>query len=158
VVEAQRRYAAADPDGYGVTHYARRLVSSDGKKDGLYWPASPAQPASPLEALAALAAAQGYARSAAGAPQPYHGYQFRILTAQGKNASGGARDYLVKDQLIGGFAVVAYPAKYGVSGFMTFIVNQDGVIHEKNLGAASSSAAASMTRYDPDPSWRQVQP
>jgi hypothetical protein len=158
VVEAQRKYAATDPDGNGVAGYARRFISSDGKKDGLYWPASPAQAASPLEALAALAAAQGYARKASAAPPPFHGYHYRILTAQGKAAPGGTRDYLVNDQLTGGFAVVAYPAKYGVSGFMTFVVNQDGVIYEKNLGVATASAAATMSRYNPDSTWKRAQP
>ena len=158
VVEAQRKYAATDPDGNGVADYARKLVSSDGKKDGLYWPASPAQAASPLEALAALAAAQGYTRKASVAPQPFHGYQYRILTAQGMDAPGSAREFLVKGQLIGGYAVVAYPAKYGVSGFMTFIVNQDGLVYEKNLGTSTASAAAKMSRYNPDSTWTQVKP
>ena len=157
IVAAQRKYAATDPDGNGVADYARRFVSSDGKKDGLYWPASPAQPASPLEALAAMAAAQGYARKASAAPAPFYGYEYRILTAQGEFAPGGAHDYLVKDKLIDGFAVVAYPAKYGVSGFMTFIVNQDGVIHEKNL-ARPRLAAGKMSRYDPDRTWKKAQP
>ena len=156
LVEAQRKYAATDPDGNGIADYARQLISSEGRKDGLYWPANPAQPASPLEALAALAVAQGYSSKAPAAPQAFHGYHYRILTAQGKEAPGGARDYLVKDRLTGGFAVAAYPAKYGVSGFMTFVVNQDGVIYEKNLGVAS--AAASIASYDPDATWRKAQP
>jgi hypothetical protein len=155
VVEAQRKYAAADPDGNGIADYARRFISSERKKDGLYWTASPVQAASPLEALAALAAAQGYSRTASAAPQAFHGYHYRLLTAQGKDAPGGARDYLVKGQLTEGFAVVAYPAKYGASGFMTFIVNQDGVVYEKNLGSAST--AASITLYNPDATWRKAQ-
>jgi hypothetical protein len=158
LVEAQRKYAAADPQGVGAAVYARRLVSSDGKKDGLYWPASPAQTASPLEALAALAVTQGYANKASAAPAPFHGYLYRIVTAQGKDAPGGARDYLVDGKLTGGFAVVAYPVKYGVSGYMTFMVSNDGVVYQKSLGAATASAAGQLSRYNPDGTWQKVQP
>jgi hypothetical protein len=158
LVEAQRRYHGADPDGNGVADYAVRLISSEGRKDGLYWPANPSQPASPLEALAALAVAQGYSSRAGAAPQAFHGYFYRILTAQGKDAPGGARDYRVGDRLTGGFAILAYPAKYGVSGFMSFIVNQDGVIYEKDLGANTGAAAAKMVIYNPNSAWTQVKP
>ncbi len=158
VVEAQRVYKATDPDGNGVADYARRFISSEGKKDGLYWPASPAVPASPLEALASLAAAQGYAHKASATPQPYLGYLYRMLTAQGKDAPGGASSYLAGDKLVGGFAVVAYPVKYGVSGVMTFVVNQDGAVYEKDLGSATASVAGGMTHYNPDKTWRKAQP
>ena len=159
VVDAQREYAVADADRNGYTDYARRFLSSQGKKDGLFWPAKAGEPASPLGPLVAVAAKEGYGKKvAAGAPQPYHGYHYRILAAQGKDAPGGAYDYLVKDKLLGGFAVVAYPAKYGVSGVMTFMVNHDGVVHEKDLGSATASAAGGMTRYNPDRTWKKAQP
>lgn len=159
VVNAQRQYAATDPDGNGIADYAPRFIAREGKKDGLYWPAKPGEAASPLGPLVGLASKEGYGKQAgAGEPGPYRGYLYRILTAQGKDAPGGAQDYLVKGKLTGGFAVVAYPAKYGVSGFMTFIVCRDGVIYQKNLGTATASAAASMTRYNPDKTWNRSQP
>ena len=158
VVEAQRQYAAADAGGHGVPAYARRFLSSEGKKDGLYWPTNPGETASPLGPLADSALEQGYAGKASSSPQPYKGYYYRMLTAQGKDARGGAGDYVVKGQLTRGFAVVAYPVKYGVSGIMTFLVNNDGVIYEKDLGNATASAAGSMTRYDPGTTWRKSQP
>ena len=161
VVDAQREYASGDLDGNGYSDYARKFASSPGKKDGLYWPAEPGKPESPLGPLVATASAEGYgknkASSDAGQRVPYHGYYFRILTGQGKDAAGGAYDYLVGDKLIGGFAVVAWPASYRNSGVTTFLVNHDGVVYEKNLGAQTPSAAAAMTKFDPDTTWRKAQ-
>jgi hypothetical protein len=158
IVDAQREYAADDPDRNGFADYARRFRSSPGKKDGLYWPAEGAQ-ASPLGELVAVASSEGYGKQKAkpGKPAAYHGYHFRILTAQGKNAPGGAYDYVVGGKLLGGFAVVAWPANYGASGVMTFIVSHDGVVHEKDLGAKTAALAAAMTRYNPDSTWRKAQ-
>ena len=159
IVDAQREYAQTDADGNGFSDYARRFRSSPGKKDGLYWPDEAGKPRSPLGELVAVAAAEGYGRKPAKeeGPQAYHGYRYRILTAQGKDAPGGAYDYLVRDKLLGGFAVVAWPASYRVSGVMTFIVNHDGVVYEKDLGPQTASIAGAMTRYNPDSTWRKEQ-
>ena len=156
-VDAQREYAAADMDGNGFADYARRLRSSPGKKDGLYWPDEAGKPQSPLGPLVAEAAAEGYGKGQPGKPQPFHGYHYRLLTSQGKNAPGGAYDYVIGGKLLGGFAVVAYPATYGSSGVMTFVVNHEGVVHEKDLGASTAAVAGALTRYDPDKTWRKAQ-
>ncbi|MCM8596721.1 DUF2950 domain-containing protein [Accumulibacter sp.] len=157
VVDAQREYAAGDLDGNGSYDYARRFISSTGQRDGLYWPVAEGERPSPLGPLVGAAAREGYAARAAGnEPAAYHGYRYRILTAQGKDAPGGAYDYLVGDRLIGGFAVLAYPARYGVSGVMSFIVSHDGTIYQKNLGPASEAVARRMTRFNPDASWRKL--
>jgi len=153
-VDAQREYAEADRDGRG-DQYARKFVSSEGKKDGLYWPAVAGEPDSPLGPLVVNAQAEGYA-ARSGHPQPYHGYLFKILTAQGGNAAGGARDYIVNRRMIGGFALVAAPAEYGNSGVMTFIVNHDGVVFQKDLGPDTSDLVAEMATYNPDSTWSQV--
>jgi hypothetical protein len=158
VVDAQREYAAGDMDGNGFADYARRVRSSPGKKDGLYWPDEAGKPQSPLGPLVAEAASEGYGKGAtSGKPQPYHGYHYRLLTSQGKNAPGGAYDYVIGGKLLGGFAVLAYPASYGTSGVMTFVVNHEGVVYEKDLGKGTAAAAAAMTRFDPDKTWRKVQ-
>lgn len=151
IVDAQRDYASEPRDGAFV-EYAQKFMSSPGKKDGLYWAVAAGAPASPLGPLVAEARAQGYG----GRHTPYHGYFFKLLKSQGPNAPGGERDYVVRGHMIGGFAVVAYPAKWGDSGVMTFIVNQDGVVYEKNLGRTTSRVAAQMKRYDPDSSWKRV--
>jgi hypothetical protein len=156
IVDAQREYASADADGNGLADYAARFVSTPGKKDGLYWETKPGEPPSPLGALAAKAVKQGYGGNRGGESTPYNGYYFRILTGQGASAPGGKYDYLVNGKLFGGFAVLAYPAKYGVSGVMTFVVNHDGVVYEKDLGSATSTAAARMNRFDPDKTWRKA--
>jgi len=153
-VDAQNEYAEADRDGKGV-QYARKLLSSEGKTDGLYWPTVENDPESPFGPLVAEARAEGYKRRAGG-PTPYHGYLFRILTAQGKNAKGGARDYIVGDRMIGGFGLVAAPAEYGNSGVMTFIVNQDGVVYQKDLGPTTTLIGGTMRVFDPDRSWREI--
>ena len=158
IVDAQREYASTDHDGSGVRAFARRLVSSAGAKDGLYWPAGDSEEPSPLGPLAARAVEEGYATSPSGGkPVPYHGYFYRILTGQGEHAKGGAYDYLVDGRMVGGFALVAHPARYGVSGVMTFIVNHDGVVYQKDLGEHTSQLARDMTRFDPDRSWSRVE-
>lgn len=159
IVDAQREYAQSDADGNGFHDYARRFRSSPGKKDGLYWPTESGQPQSPLGELVAVAAKEGYGKQPPKeqGPQAYHGYRYRILSAQGKDAPGGAYDYLVGDKLLGGFAVVAWPAAYRASGVMTFVVNHDGVVYEKDLGPQTASIAGGMTRYNPDPTWRKAQ-
>jgi len=155
IVDAEREYAAQDVDGNGVLEYAPRFASTPGKHDGLYWPANPGEPQSPLGSLLAAAANDGYARSGIRSLAPYHGYFYRILTKQGKDAPGGAYDYFVKGRMIGGFAVVAYPARYGASGVMTLIANQDGVVFEKNLGKNTAAIASKMTTFNPDASWER---
>jgi hypothetical protein len=159
IVDAQRAYAAADPNRDGIINYASKFISTPGKKDGLYWEAKGAEPPSPLGPLIGEASAQGYKlkKGENAKPQPYHGYLFRIITGQGKAASGGAYDYRVKGRLFGGFAVAAYPATYGVSGVKTFIVNHEGVVYEKDLGPGTAAAGAAMTLFNPDKSWQKVE-
>jgi len=149
-VDAQREYASTAGNDSGLHEYAREFVSSSGRKDGLYWPTPEGAKLSPLGALVAKAHAEGYDR------QPYHGYYYRILTAQGPRAQGGAYDYVVKGRMIGGFALVAYPARWGNSGVMTFVVNQDGAVYQKNLGPHTAALAAHMGRFDPDASWQRA--
>ncbi|HEX5628883.1 MAG TPA: DUF2950 domain-containing protein, partial [Usitatibacteraceae bacterium] len=142
IVDAQREYAVADADKNGFNDYAVRFISSPGKKDGLYWPTKAGEPQSPLGPLVAQAVREGYGNKVGtGQPQPYNGYYFRLLKGQGANAPGGKYSYEVRGKLFGGFAVVAYPAKYGVSGVMSFLVNHDGVVYEKDLGASTPSVA-----------------
>jgi hypothetical protein len=157
-VDAQREYAKKDWDGDGVYPYAQKIASTPGKKDGLFWEAKEGEEASPFGPLSARAAQEGYTRKTkSGKPSPYYGYYFKILKAQGKHAPGGAYDYVVKGNMIFGFGLVAYPAKYGSSGIMTFIVNQEGVVYQKDLGKGTAKAAGSMKRYDPDPTWKKVE-
>ena len=158
VVDSQREYAAEDLDGNGYHDYARRFISHKGKKDGLYWPVNTGEPLSPLGPLVGEAAREGYGKKTSGGkPAAYHGYRYRLLTAQGKDAPGGAYSYLVRNKLIGGFAVVAYPAKYGVSGIMTFLVNYDGVVYQKDLGNATESVALGMHSFNPGTGWMKTQ-
>ena len=151
-VDAQNEYAEKDRTGAGPGIYAQRIVSSPARKDGLYWPSDSND--SPLGELAAQASAEGY--KAGSGPQPYHGYYYRILTQQGPNAAGGALHYVVKDKMIGGFALVAYPAEYGNSGIMTFMVNHAGTVYQKDLGERTSAIAKQMTSFDPDQGWKKV--
>lgn len=151
-VDAQREYRELNPEGSAPAHYARLLVSSPGKRDGLYWPATDGAPESPLGPRVGGLAGEGY-QFQSGKLAPYHGYFYRILTAQGRHAQGGAINYLVNGKLYGGFAIVAWPARYGDSGIMTFLVNHDGVVLQKDLGKDSGSLAKAMSRYDPDSSW-----
>ncbi len=154
-VDAQRIYASTDRDGDGVLQYARKLASTPGKRDGLYWTAAPGEEKSPFGPLIAESAAylEGHAVG-----DPYRGYRFRILTRQGKNAPGGAYDYLINGRLIAGFAMVAYPAQWGYSGVMSFIVNQNGKVYQKDLGKDSAALGAKMSAFDPGPGWRPVAP
>jgi len=147
-VDAQREYASKDRNNDGLLEYAQKFTSAKGKQDGLYWPVKPGEPESPIGALVASAHAEGYKR------EPYHGYYYKILKGQGKGAPGGAYSYMAKNRMIGGFALVAFPAQYGNSGIMTFIVNQDGVVYEKNLGPKTSSIARAITAFDPDSTWK----
>jgi hypothetical protein len=156
-VAAQQLYAETGHDGLPAKLYARTLGSDQGKQNGLYWPAERNQPRSPLGDLMALAGEPGKQAGTAGKqPQPFHGYYFKILTAQGPGARGGAKDYIVNGQMSGGFALVAWPAEYDASGVMTFIVNADNDVHEKDLGPETDAAARAMTTYDPDSSWTSV--
>jgi hypothetical protein len=156
-VEAQRAYARAGHDGKPAGRYARRFGSDPGTQNGLYWPARRGESRSPLGVLVAKASGQGYKRVAGEGPSPLHGYYFRILEGQGSAAKGGAAGYVVAGEMTGGFALLAWPAHYGESGVMTFAVNHDGIAHEKDLGAETSTAAAAITRYDPDATWRPVE-
>lgn len=156
VVDAQREYAMLDRDGDGLLEYAEKFASDSGKQNGLYWETKATEEPSPLGEL--MARTEGYfSKDAQGNPQPYHGYYYRMLTAQGKNAAGGAYDFAVKGNVFGGFAVVAYPATYGNSGVMTFIVNHDGVVYQKDLGKDTKKAAQAMKIFDPDQTWAKVQ-
>ena len=156
-VDAQREYAVTQGNVDGLHRYASKFVSAARKKDGLYWPTEDGQPASPLGPLAAKAKEEGYGKSENAAKQPYHGYHYRILTAQGRDAPGGAYGYVVRGKMIGGFALVAYPARWGVSGVMTFIVSHDGVVYQKNLGGRTAAVASKMTRFNPDATWSKAQ-
>ncbi len=154
-VEAQLEYASKDRDGDGILEFAQKIVSDKGKKNGLYWPTKPGEEMSPFGPLIAKAAAEGY-RKGSGKPQPYHGYYFKILTRQGKHAPGGAYDYVVDGNMILGFGMIAYPAKYGVSGIMTFAVNQNGVIYEIDLGPQTADIVNHKVAFDPTKKWRKV--
>ena len=162
-VDAQREYARRDREGGGLMEYAQRFASSPGKKDGLYWEAKEGESSSPLGPLVAQAVKEGYKKSEDGKQVkgqtliPYHGYYYKILKAQGKNAPDGAYDYVIKGKMIGGFAMVAYPAEYGVSGVMTFIVNHEGVVYEKDLGKGTVNLAGAMKKFDPDKTWKKVE-
>jgi hypothetical protein len=153
LVGAQREYASATHDGGNSKHYALKFVSTEGKQDGLYWKTSDNEPPSPIGPLIVSAAGEGYALKQ-GQATPFHGYYYRMLTKQGPAAKGGAKDYLVNGQLTRGFAFVAYPAEYRNSGVMTFIVNQDGVVCEKDLGQDTEKLAAGMNEFNPDKAWR----
>jgi len=149
LVDAEHEYAALDPMKVGVPVYARRLLSSPGRKDGLYWDTAPGEPESPIGPALATAQAQGQG----GTEDGYYGYRFRLLYAQGPDAPGGAYDYLVKDRMIGGFAILAWPIRYGDTGVMTFMVNQDGIVYEQDLGPDTAAKAAAITVYNPDKNW-----
>ncbi len=153
-VAAQREYAAQDRNGDEVLEYAQKIISTPGTRDGLYWSPELDGEISPLGPLVAQAEAQGYTLpSGTAAPQPYHGYFFKILTRQGSAAPGGKYNYVINGHLIAGFALVAWPAAYGQSGIMTFIVNQQGRVYQKDLGPKTAKIAGSLKTYNPDPSW-----
>ena len=157
---AQWDYFLDDWNNDGVQQFAQKFISSPGKKDGLYWPNADGAEPSPLGPLVAYARTEGYQgkRDEAGnvKPTPFHGYYLKILKSQGPNAPGGRYTYLINGRMIGGFALVAYPAVYGSSGVMTFIVNQQGKVYQKNLGPNTEKIAGAMTIYDPDQSWEYV--
>lgn len=155
-VDAQREYATEDRDGDGLFEYAQKFVSTPGKKDGLYWRAKEGEEESPLGDFVARATREGHKKTG-DTPVPYHGYYFKILNAQGKNAPGGAYDYILRGKMIGGFGMVAYPAQYGVSGVMTFIVNHDGIVYEKDLGKDTPKIARVIKLFDPDKTWKRVE-
>jgi hypothetical protein len=153
-VDAQHEYATKDCIGGGKVEFAQRLISTEGKRDGLYWEAKEGEEESPLGPLVARAANEGYANADL---SPFHGYYFKILKAQGKHADGGAYNYIVKGKMILGFALAAYPAEYGNSGVMTFIVNQEGIIYQKNLGKNTKRIAETMKIFDPDKNWKKFE-
>jgi hypothetical protein len=152
LVDAQQEYASEPRDGSATKHFALRFLSAEGKHDGLFWKTSDTEAPSPIGPLIAGAASEGYSGKQ-GDVKPFHGYYYRILTKQGAAAKGGAKDYLANGQLTRGFAFVAYPAEYRNSGVMTFIVNQDGVVYQKDLGQETGKLGAEMTEYNPDKSW-----
>jgi hypothetical protein len=157
IVDAQREYASKDRDGDGVLAYAQKFGSDPGKKNGLYWEAKPGEEQSPLGEMVAKAWLEGYRATSSVSNTPaYHGYYYKILTAQGKNAPGGAYSYLVKNELFGGFAVIAAPAEYGNSGVMTFLVNHDGVLYKKDLGKNTLEIAKKISSFDPDKGWKKI--
>lgn len=157
-VEAQREYSEKDANGDGTMDYAMKLMSEEGKKDGLYWETQEGEEPSPLGPLMAKARNEGYSDKQSNEdPTPYYGYFYKILTAQGPHAPDGACDYVVQGKMIGGFALVAYPAQYGSSGVMTFIVNHDGIVYQKDLGPKTDSLAGAMEKFDPDKTWKKVE-
>jgi hypothetical protein len=156
-VAAQEEYASAPRDGAAPGAYAQKLRSDPGTQNGLYWETEPGAPQSPAGPFLANATAEGYAPTAS-APVPYHGYVFRTLLAQGPAANGGPREYIVDGAQTGGFAALAYPATYGASGVMTFIVNQDGVVWQRDFGDDTTAAATAITQFDPDDAWTPIAP
>jgi hypothetical protein len=156
IVDAAHEYSALDLDGDGIPEYAPQFVSTPGTRNGLYWQTKADEPPSPLGPMLAAATSEGYTDSFSRPLAPYHGYFYKILTKQGKDAPGGAYDYRVKGHMIGGFAVIAYPAEYGVSGIMSFMVNQDGVIYERNLGNRTTAIASKMDTFNPGTNWEKV--
>jgi hypothetical protein len=155
-VKAQRAYADRIASTTGTPKYAEKFRSSPGKMDGLYWPAETGGQPSPFSAFVAEAALEGYNWTGGEGPHPFHGYCFKILTRQGPAAPGGKRNYVSHGEMTGGFALVAYPVRWGESGIMTFIVNQDGVVYQRSLGERTPSIAAAMKEYNPDNRWTEV--
>jgi hypothetical protein len=159
-VKAQREYTLKDWDGDGIFAYAQKLRSDRGKRNGLFWRSAPGEAVSPLGELVAKARVEGYKKEKAvfkeEKPSPFHGYYFKILTGQGKNAPGGKYNYIINGNMVGGFALVAFPSSWGKSGVMTFIVNQQGKVYQKNLGADTLKAAGNMKVYNPDKTWTPV--
>lgn len=155
-VQAQAEYHSNLHDGAATKQYAMKFISDSGKQNGLYWQPAEGQPQSPLGPMAAFATSEGYAVKP-DAHVPFHGYFFRMLLGQSNKAQGGARNYVTDGKMVSGFAFVAYPAEYGNSGIMTFMINQDGVLLEKDLGKTTTQTAAAMTEFDPDEGWTVVQ-
>ena len=157
-VDAQREYALTQGSSNGLHEYATKLVSTPGKKDGLYWRTQAGEPLSPLGPLAAKARQEGYGKRSNAANEPYHGYYYRILSRQGSAAPDGAYHYVIDGKMVAGFALVAYPARWGASGVMTFIVNHDGKVFQKDLGPNTATLAKSMKEYNPDKTWTEARP
>ena len=156
-VQSQVEYGSKGRDGNPSGTYAQRFHSNPGKQDGLYWPVSKGEPESPMGPSVASASAAQHAGQPSESPVPYYGYLYRILTEQGPDAPGGAKSYIVDGKLTGGFALIAYPAQYRASGIMTFIVNQDGVIYQQDLGEQTGDLASKITAYNPESSWEPAQ-
>jgi len=156
LAEAQTEYASDAHDGETAGLFARKILSDTGKQDGLYWATAEGQPESPIGPLVASATEAGYKKDAGGSPIPFHGYYYKVLTGQGTNALGGAKNYLVAGKMTQGFAFLAYPAEYRASGVMTFMINQDGVIVQKDLGPDTAKLASATSEYNPDKTWQEV--
>ena len=156
-VDAQREYASKSRSGDGVMEYARKFLSDPGTKDGLYWETKEGEEQSPLGPLIGRAKSEGYKKKSAGKPTPYHGYFYKILKSQGQYAPRGEYNYVINGGMIGGFAMVAYPATYRSSGIKTFIVSQDGVVYERDLGLSTEIVAPRMIKFDPDGNWHRVE-
>jgi hypothetical protein len=155
LADAQAEYFSEHRDGGATGQYAVKFISDAGQQNGLYWDSPEGQPKSPLGPLVAFATSEGY-NVKPNSHAPFHGYYFHMLNRQGSNAPGGAKDYVVDGKLVGGFAFVAYPAEYGNSGVMTFIINQDGVLLQKDLGKTTAATAAAMEEFNPDAGWSQA--
>jgi Protein of unknown function (DUF2950) len=154
--DAQDEYASEARDGGSPGEYAQKILSDPGKHNGLYWKSDEGQPESPIGPLVASATAEGYKKGEAGTPIPFHGYYYKVLTSQGKNAPGGAKNYLVDGKMTKGYAFLAYPAEYRASGVMTFMIDQNGVIVQKDLGSETGKVASEITEYNPDKTWDEV--
>jgi len=155
IANAEQQYFSQIRKGEKVKQYARKFVSDQDTQNGLYWPAADGQPPSPLGQMGDFAKVTGYTKSGE-KPQPFSGYNFRIITKQGSTAKGGARDYIANGDMTGGFAILAYPSEFGNTGLMSFIVGEDGVIYEKNLGERTAESAAAMMDYNPGDGWQPV--
>jgi hypothetical protein len=156
LADAQAEYASEARDGESTGQFARKILSDTGKHNGLYWEPAEGQPESPIGSLVASATAEGYKKGSAGNPIPFHGYYYKVLTRQGRNAPGGAKNYLVNGRMTDGFAFLAYPAEYRASGVVTFMINQDGVIVQKDLGPDTTKLASEMAEFNPDKTWQEV--
>ena len=154
-VDAQREYYLRNPQGDKLLHYAQKFASAQGRKDGLYYPVKAGERVSPLGPLVAGARTEGYAKGEKGKPVAYHGYYYRILKGQGPDAPGGAYDYVAQGRMIGGHALVAWPASYENSGVMTFMISHEGVVYEKDLGPQTAAEAQKITRFNPDKTWKR---
>src|SRR5215472_2248319 len=157
LADAQQEYADRQREASGVSQYAQTVFSSPGRKDGLYWPAKGGEPESPIGPLIADATAEVYQRDPSGRPAPFHGYYYKVLTGQGADAPGGASDYVVDGKMTHGFAFLAYPADYGASGVMTFMIDKTGVVVEKDLGPDTAKVAPTSTTFNPDSIWFELQ-
>jgi hypothetical protein len=151
LVDAEKEYATTTHDKDTTKQYAQKILSDEGKQNGLYWKAAPGEPASPIGPLIAQATREGYEKG--GKPVPFHGYYYRVLTSQGKDAPGGAMSYMTDGKMTKGFAFIAYPAEYRNSGVMTFIVGQNGVVVQKDLGTNTATIATSIKEFNPDKTW-----